>query len=75
MNLTLIFKQETEFKIGMAATDMCLKWANHHDALASLLCSQFESKKLVDVTIAAEGMCIQVHRLVLCASSPYFEVS
>lgn len=29
---------------------------------------------LVDVTLAAEGKSIQVHRLVLCACSNYFQV-
>ena len=58
----------------MAATDICLKWNNHRDALVSLLYSQLESKKMVDVTIAAEGKFLNVHRLLLCASSTYFEV-
>ena len=53
---------------------ICLKWNNHHNTLVTLLHSLLENKKLVDVTIAAEGKFINVHRLVLCASSPYFEV-
>jgi len=59
----------------MAVTEICLKWDNHHNNLVSCLYSQLENKIVADVMITAEGKCINVHRLVLCASSPYFEVS
>ena len=58
-----------------ASSETVLKWNRHNDALASFLYSQLEKESFIDVKIAAEGKCINVHRLVLCASSPYFEVS
>ena len=55
-------------------SDIYLKWDTHHDNLVTLMHSLLENKKLVDVTLAAEGKYINVHSLVLCAVSSYFEV-
>ena len=52
-----------------------LTWDSHCSSLLSFLGSYLASDKLVDVTLAAEGKVIHVHRLVLLASSPYFEVN
>ena len=52
----------------------CLRWNNHHNTLVSVLQSLYHSGSFVDVTLASEGKSIQVHRLVLCACSPYFQV-
>ena len=52
----------------------CLKWKNHQSALISLLDALLERESFVDVTLAAEGKFIRVHRVVLCACSQYFEV-
>ena len=56
------------------STDIFLKWNGHHDALVPMLYTQLEKKKFVDVTIRAEGKSVSAHRLILCASSEYFEV-
>jgi len=55
-------------------SDIYLKWHTHHDNLVTLMHSLLENKKLVDVTLAAEGKYINVHNLVLCAASSYLEV-
>ena len=43
--------------------------------LVSVLDNLLGKESLVDVTLAAEGRILRVHRLVLCACSQYFEVS
>jgi len=53
---------------------LSLQWHHHHKALVSLLDVLWEKQELVDVTLAAEGQYIQVHRIVLCACSNYFKV-
>lgn len=52
----------------------CLRWNNHHGTLVDVLQSLYQEQSFVDVTLAAEGQQIQVHRLVLCACSDYFQV-
>lgn len=50
-----------------------LSWGDHYSSLLSVFGSYMKNDKLVDVTLAAEGKVIHVHRLVLLASSSYFE--
>lgn len=52
---------------------LSLQWHHHHKALVSLLDVLWEKQELVDVTLAAEGQYLQVHRIVLCACSSYFK--
>ena len=52
----------------------CLRWNNHHRTLIDVLQSLYQEQSFVDVTLAAEGKSVQVHRLVLCSVSPYFQV-
>ena len=54
--------------------EYCLRWNNHHSTLVSVMDALLQKGTLVDVTLAAEGKSIQVHRLVLCACSHYFQV-
>ncbi|XP_032795868.1 protein tramtrack, beta isoform isoform X3 [Daphnia magna] len=53
--------------------EYCLRWNNHHSTLVSVMDALLQKGSLVDVTLAAEGKSIQVHRLVLCACSNYFQ--
>lgn len=53
---------------------LCLKWHHHHKTLVSLLDVLWEKQELVDVTLAADGKFIDVHKIVLCACSKYFQV-
>ena len=51
-----------------------LNWGHHHSTIISVLDSLLQKESLVDVTLAAEGKFINVHRFMLFACSPYFEV-
>lgn len=52
-----------------------LQWQQHRQTLTSALDLLWQRQELVDVTLAAEGgRSIQVHRVVLCACSEYFQV-
>lgn len=59
----------------MANQHFCLRWNNHQSTLVSVFDSLLESGTLVDCTLAAEGRCIQAHKVLLSACSPYFAVS
>ena len=52
----------------------CLRWNNHHGTLIDVLQSLYQEQSFVDCTLDADGKSIHVHRLVLCAVSPYFQV-
>ena len=52
-----------------------LEWKNQSLVLVQSLNSLRLNDSLVDVTLAAEGQFLKVHRLILCACSPYFRVS
>lgn len=58
----------------MDSEELCLKWNNHYSILVSVLDTLLEQELMVDVTLAAEGRLLRVHRLVLCACSQYFQV-
>lgn len=61
--------------MGADLREFCLKWNNHHSTLVDILDRLLEREKLVDVTLAADGQCINVHKFVLYACSQYFEVT
>ncbi|VVC31776.1 Hypothetical protein CINCED_3A017399 [Cinara cedri] len=50
----------------------CLRWNNHQNTLISVFDSLLESGSLVDCALAAEGQCMNAHKVVLSACSPYF---
>jgi len=52
-----------------------LNWIDHSAILLSKLHNMFETNAFVDLSLASdEGLSIQVHRVVLCAASQYFQV-
>lgn len=53
----------------------CLRWNNHQSTLVQVIDSLLSSGVLVDCTLAAEGQFLNAHKVVLCACSPYLEVS
>jgi len=55
-------------------TNCELTWDSHYSSLLSFLDLYLRNEKLADVTLAADGKVMHVHRLVLLAASSYFEV-
>lgn len=56
----------------MGGGQVCLKWNSFHSSLASGFKTLWEEDGLVDVTLASDGKCIQAHKLILSACSPFF---
>ena len=52
----------------------CLRWNNHQSTLVAVFDTLLENGTLVDCTLAAEGKCLNAHKVVLSACSPFFEV-
>lgn len=50
----------------------CLRWNNFGTTMTAALHSLHEGGDFVDVTLAADGMQLKAHKLVLSACSPYF---
>lgn len=74
MNLQLI-TQLFKFQIKMDDDQQfCLRWNNHQSTLVAVFDTLLENGTLVDCTLAAEGKCLNAHKVVLSACSPYFEV-
>ena len=53
---------------------MQVEWPDHPRGLVSRLSSLLSSGSLLDITLAAEGRLIRAHKVILAASSKYFEV-
>ena len=58
----------------LRSTEYNLKWNSHHSTIISMMDYLLERESLTDVTLAAEGKFVNVHRFMLFACSPYFEV-
>ena len=53
---------------------MLVQWSDHPRDLVTRLSSLLASHKMLDITLAAEGRFLKAHKVVLAASSKYFEV-
>ena len=52
----------------------CLKWNNFQENVIGAFGSMREDQDFADVTLACEdGQQVQAHRLILAASSPFFQ--
>lgn len=72
-HLTLIlFVPLFQVPVNMGGGQVCLKWNSFHSSLASGFKTLWEEDGLVDVTLASDGRCIQAHKLILSACSPFF---
>lgn len=54
--------------------DVHFKWNNHQGDLVRKFHLLLEEERLVDVTLTVGGQSLKAHRLILAASSQYFEV-
>ncbi|XP_076335894.1 uncharacterized protein LOC143239031 isoform X3 [Tachypleus tridentatus] len=59
--------------IEMGTQQFCLKWKGHQSNLLSVFEQLLTNEALVDVTLACEGHSLKAHKLVLSASSPFFQ--
>lgn len=57
----------------MGTEQLCIKWSDHQSNLTSIFEKFFSTESLVDVTLACEGLSLNAHKIVLSASSPYFQ--
>lgn len=53
--------------------EFCLRWHNFQSNLLSVFDRLFHDEQFVDVTIACDGHLIKAHKMVLSASSAYFQ--
>lgn len=58
----------------MVGTKFLVQWEEHPTHLATRLGYLLEHQSLVDVTLMCNTHSLKVHRSVLAACSPYFEV-
>lgn len=58
----------------MVLTQLQLKWPNHSTHLLTRLTYLYKNEQLVDCTLMCNKHSLKVHKSVLAACSPYFEV-
>lgn len=56
-----------------APQQFCLRWNNYQSNLTSVFDQLLQTEAFVDVTLACDGRSIKAHKVVLSASSPYFQ--
>ena len=54
---------------------MLVQWSDHSTELVARLSRLLSTHSMLDITLAAEGRFLKAHKVVLAASSKYFEVS
>ena len=59
----------------LSVTRMQVEWSDHPRDLVSRLSALLASHSMLDITLAAEGRFIKAHKVILAASSKYFEVN
>lgn len=57
----------------MASQAFCLRWNNFQSNLLNVFDRLFQDEQFTDVTLACEGKLIKAHKMVLSASSSYFQ--
>ena len=53
---------------------MLVQWSDHSTELVSRLSRLLATHTMLDITLAAEGRFLRAHKVILAASSKYFEV-
>nr|CAD7423538.1 unnamed protein product [Timema monikensis] len=56
----------------MAGQQICLKWNSFQSNIVTSFEKLWEEEGFVDVTLASDGQCIQAHKVMLSACSPFF---
>nr|XP_018908349.1 PREDICTED: uncharacterized protein LOC109037934 isoform X1 [Bemisia tabaci] len=50
-----------------------MKWNNYQSHISNIFLQLYQTETLVDVTVCADGVKLQAHRVILSACSPYFQ--
>ncbi|XP_043189664.1 protein bric-a-brac 2-like isoform X2 [Amphibalanus amphitrite] len=58
---------------GAGPQHYCLRWNNYQSNLTSVFDQLLQSESFVDVTLAVAGRALKAHKVILSASSPYFQ--
>lgn len=64
--------QQLRGTMGGSDMQFCLRWNNFGTTMTAALHTLHEGGDFVDVTLAADGMQLKAHKLILSACSPYF---
>ncbi|XP_037077125.1 protein bric-a-brac 2-like [Pollicipes pollicipes] len=59
--------------MSAGAQHYCLRWNNYQSNLTSVFDQLLQSESFVDVTLAVAGRSLRAHKVILSASSPYFQ--
>lgn len=75
MSLTTNKCDKTPMKLNhnVASQAFCLRWNNFQSNMLDVFERLFLDERFVDVTLACEGQLIKAHKMVLSASSAYFQ--
>lgn len=57
----------------MEDQQFCLKWSNHHSNMVDIFGRLLTDEALCDVTLACDGFSFKAHKLILSASSSFFQ--
>ncbi|XP_042225227.1 protein tramtrack, beta isoform-like isoform X3 [Homarus americanus] len=57
----------------MDETSLCLRWNDHHPTIVHMLSGIRHKEQYCDATVMCEGRFFPVHKIILAASSTYFE--
>lgn len=57
----------------MEDQQFCLKWSNHHSNMIDIFGRLLTNEALCDVTLACDGYSFKAHKIVLSASSSFFQ--
>ncbi|XP_016840247.1 broad-complex core protein isoforms 1/2/3/4/5-like isoform X3 [Nasonia vitripennis] len=70
---TTPFADSSEFSTMSSDQQYCLRWNNHSLNFVTVFESLLKAEAFTDVTVAADGVQIKCHKMVLAACSTYFQ--
>lgn len=65
--------QQPQQQTQQQQQQFCLRWTNYHSNLSTVFDQLYQAESFADVTLISEGRSIRAHKMVLAASSPYFQ--
>lgn len=72
--MAICLQRHTTAKMGTVDPQLfCLRWNNHQNNLLSVFDQLLQIEAFCDVTLAVEGSTLKCHKVILAASSLYFQ--